>query len=87
MSTFTECIGCLQQPLKWEQLAAFVIVEDTDGTKYWNVQLNERGSCSEYSPGVNCISPQSLIELFASTIVEDECGLCAINILGNCDNA
>lgn len=87
MSTFTECIDCLQQPLRWDTLAALVIVEDSDGTKYWNVQLNEREGNCDYDPGVNCISPQTLIELFASTIVEDECGLCAINILGNCDNA
>ena len=87
MSTFTECVGCLQQELTWDQLAALVIVKDDDGTKYWNVQLNERYSCDAYSPGVNCISPQTLKELFKQTIVEDECGMCAINILGNCDNA
>ena len=87
MSTFTECLKCIQLPIKLETVAQFLIVEDSDGTKYWNVQLNERGSCSEYSPGVNCASPQTFAELFLSTIVEDECGMCAINILGNCDNA
>jgi hypothetical protein len=87
MSTFTECIACVQQPITLEVAAQFVIVEDTDGTKYWNVQFNERGSCGEYSPGVDCISPQTFAELFFATIVEDECGNCAINILGNCDNA
>lgn len=86
MSTFTECVGCLQQPQTWEELLPMVILEDDDGTKYWNVQLNEREGNCDYSPGVDCISPQTLIELFASTIVEDECGFCAINILGNCDN-
>ena len=86
MSVFTECVACLQGPLTWEQLAQLVQVQDSDGTKYWNVQLNERLSdCDEYSPAVDCISPQSLIEMFANAIVEDECGMCAINILGNCE--
>ena len=86
MSTFTECLACIQHPIKLETAVQLVIVQDTDGTKYWNVQLNERISdCDEYSSAVDCISPQTFAELFLSTIVEDECGMCAINILGNCE--
>ena len=83
MSTFTECIGCLQQPLRWEVLFALLIQQDSDGSRYLNLNFNECLDCEEYEPAVNCVSPQSLIEMFASLIVEDECGNCALNFKSN----
>ena len=85
MSTFDKCIGCLDVPLKWEPLIALIQVKDSDNTIYFNVQLNKRLDCEDYSPAADCASPKSLIEMFASALVEDtDCGSCAINILTNC---
>ena len=84
MSTFTECIACLNNPNSWEEVFAFLIVEDTDGSRYLNINLGTRSGCDNYSPAVNCISPQTLKEMVVSAIVEDECGLCSLNVLSNC---
>lgn len=83
MSTFTECVGCLQHPLKWETLMAMLIQVDADGSHYLNLNFNECLDCEDYSPAVDCVSPQSLIEMFALLIVEDECGNCALNFKSN----
>ena len=83
MSTFTECIGCLQHPLKWETLMSMLIQVDADGSHYLNLNFNECLDCEDYSPAVDCVSPQSLIEMFALLIVEDECGNCALNFKSN----
>jgi len=83
MSTFTECVGCLQHPLKWETLVAMLIQVDADGSHYLNLNFNECLDCEDYEPAVNCVSPQSLIEMFAKLIVEDECGNCALNFKSN----
>jgi len=83
MSTFTECVGCLQHPLKWETLMAMLIQVDADGSHYLNLNFNECLDCEDYSPAVDCVSPQSLIEMFALLIVEDECGNCSLNFKSN----
>ena len=84
MSQFTECVGCLQQPLTWETLLSLIIVQDTDGARYLNLNFNEcLDDCDEYTPVVNCASPQTVLEMFAMLIVEDECGNCALNFKSN----
>lgn len=83
MSTFTRCLDCLEHPLTWETLLSLVILKDSDGSHYLNIYYNECLDCDEYSPAADCESPQTAKELFATLIVEDECGNCAINIKSN----
>lgn len=86
MSVFTECVGCLEHPLRWEDLLGMVIFKDSDDSWYLNIKFNEKEQCDDYENAVNCASPQTAIEMFARLIVEDDCGNCAINIIANiCD--
>jgi len=62
---------------------AILIQVDADGSHYLNLNFNECLDCEDYSPAVDCVSPQSLIEMFALLIVEDECGNCALNFKSN----
>lgn len=86
MSVFTQCIDCLEGPLRWEDLLRMVIFVDSDGSHYLNLKFSEKEQCDDYEPAVDCASPQTAIELFSQTIVEDDCGNCAINFIANiCD--
>ena len=50
------------------------------------MKFNEKEQCDDYEPAVECGANQSAVELFAQTIVEDDCGNCAINFIANiCD--
>jgi hypothetical protein len=84
MSVKTLCLGCLT-PIKIPEDLRGVIRQDTDGSVYINVVFNERGSCGEYEAAYGCHENPTLAEIFHSTIVEDECGQCGVNILINCD--
>lgn len=84
MSVKTLCFDC-QTPLKIPEALRGVIRQDSDGSVYINIVFNERGSCGEYESAYSCNEVPTLEEIFAGTIVEDECGMCGINILINCD--
>jgi len=86
MSEFTKCMGCLEQPVTWEDILKMVIFKDSDDSYYLNLKFNEKEQCDDYEPAVVCGANQSATELFAQTIVEDDCGNCAINFIANiCD--
>lgn len=84
MSVKTLCFDCAT-PLDIPDALRSVMRQDSDGSVYLNVVFNERGSCSEYSSAYDCLQNPTLEEIFHATIVQDECGLCGINILVNCD--
>ena len=83
MSTYTECVQCLQGPLTWNTLLSLIIQKDTDGSRHLNIYYDECLGCDEYSPAASCASPQTVLEMFAQLIVEDECGNCALHIKSN----
>lgn len=86
MSTFTECVGCLEGPLDWLTLMKLIIVKDSDDSYYLNTKFNEKEQCDDYEPAADCASTDTEIELFARLIVEDDCGNCALNFIANiCD--
>ena len=84
MSVKTLCFDC-QTPVVIPEVLRGIMRQDTDGTIYLNIVFNERGSCGEYESAYDCLESPTLEEIFAGTIVEDECGQCGINILVNCD--
>jgi len=84
MSVKTLCFDC-QTPLEIPDALRSVIRQDADGSVYINVVFNERGSCGEYESAYGCNEVPTLEEIFRGTIAEDECGMCGINILINCD--
>lgn len=86
MSTFNECVGCLEQPLDFVTLLRLIIVKDSDGSYYLNTKFNEKEQCDDYVPAASCASTETVEELFARLIVEDDCGNCALNFIANiCD--
>ena len=86
MSVFTECVACLEGPLDMLTLLKLIIVKDSDDSYYLNTKFNEKEQCDDYEPAVDCASPTTIEELFARLIVEDDCGMCALNFIANiCD--
>ena len=86
MSTFNECIGCLEGPVSWELLLRLIIVKDSDGSYYLNTKFNEKEQCDDYEPAASCDSHTTALELATQLIVEDDCGNCALNFIANiCD--
>lgn len=86
MSTFTECIGCLEQPITWETILRLIIVKDSDDSYYLNLKFNEKEQCDDYDPAASCESMDTAKELVTRLLVEDDCGFCSLNILANiCD--
>ena len=86
MSTFTECIGCLEQDISWETILRLIIVKDSDNSYYLNTKFNEKEQCDDYEPAVSCESHETALELVKRLIVEDDCGNCALNFIANiCD--
>lgn len=86
MSTFTECIGCLDQPITLETLFRLTVVKDSDDSYYLNLKFNEKEQCEDYEPAAGCASDTTVEELLRRLVVEDDCGNCAWNILANICN-
>ncbi len=85
MSTFTDCIGCLEE-VDLLTILKLIIVVDGDGSYYLNTKFNEKEQCDDYSPAASCASFDSVEELIKRLIVEDDCGNCALNFIANvCD--
>ena len=86
MSKFTDCLACLEGPITWETILRLVIVKDSDGSHYLNTKFNEKEQCDDYEPAVSCASHTSAQELVRAVLVEDDCGMCALNFIANiCD--
>lgn len=86
MSTFTECLGCLEGDVTLVTLLRLTILKDSDGSYYLNTKFNEKEQCDDYEPAVECGSDVTVEELLKRLIVEDDCGNCAWNFIANiCD--
>ena len=86
MSVFVKVFDCPTFPVKIPDALRAVTRTDADGSIYFNVMFNERGSCGVYSYAYGCNALPPLEEMVKDLIVEDECGFPAINLLSNCND-
>ena len=60
--------------------------QDDDGTIYLNLKFNEKEQCDDYESAFECLQDVTLEGIAKLLLVEDDCGVCSINILANiCD--
>ena len=84
MSVLEKCIPCSTEPIDWLTALKKCIVKDSDGNYYLNVYYTEcPDDCDEITPAPDCVSDFGIEELFKNSLVTDECGNCAISLVGN----
>lgn len=86
MSVFVKIFDCPNFPLKIPDILKAVMRVDSDGSVYINVKFNEKEQCDDYELAYDCNASLPLVEMLKQLIVEDDCGVPAINIIANiCD--
>jgi hypothetical protein len=61
-----------------------LIVKDAENNFYLNVFYAECPvDCDDLTPAIDCASHYTFVQLFRNLIVEDECGNCALSLIGN----
>jgi hypothetical protein len=85
MSVYTKCISCPDNPTALEMFFLLLLL-DSENNQWLNINYVDRGDCEDYTPAFECIQDATFEEVLRLILVEDDCGRCAINLLGNiCD--
>lgn len=82
MSVLTKCLECLDE-VNWLDALKRAILKDSDGNYYLNLYYSDCDDCDNFEPAVECSSDYSFEEMIKATLVEDDCGFCAIALTGN----
>ncbi len=79
------CISCPDNPTA-EEMFFLLLLQDLDKNEFLNINYTERNLCDDYEPAFECIQDATFEEILRLILVEDECGRCSLNVLGNvCD--